>query len=98
MCSLQSAGRLTVDGAADGVRLCEVGDAAEQLGAVALTVLFDGADLGHRGGGVGPEDCLAVLPAGGVAPCIAAAGGAHCRNRHTVTNLNTCVRNHVELR
>lgn len=77
---------LTVDGAADGVGLGEVVDAAEQLSAVTLAVLRDGVDLGHGGGGVCPEDGLAVFSTGGVASCIAAARGAHCRERETHTH------------
>lgn len=74
---------LTVYRAAYWVGLGEVADAAEQLSAVALTVLFDGVDLRHGGGGVGPEDGLAVLPTGGVTPRIAAACGAHWRTTRT---------------
>lgn len=70
-------GPLTVQGAAYGVGLREVADTVEQLSAVTLTVLCDGVDLGHGGGGVGPEDGLAVLSAGRMTPRIAAAGGAH---------------------
>lgn len=54
---------------------------------MAVTVLFDGGDLGVAGGGVCPEDGLAVFPAGGVTPCIAAACGAHWRNAHTNTSV-----------
>lgn len=72
---------LTVDGAPDGVGLGEVVDAVEQLRAVALAVLLHGVDLRHGGRGVGPEDGLAVLPAGGVAAGVAAARRAHCRGQ-----------------
>lgn len=50
---------------------------------MALTVLLDGVDLGHGGRGVGPEDGLAVLPAGGVAAGVAAARRAHCRGQQS---------------
>lgn len=79
---------LTVYGAAYGVGLGEVADAAEQLGAVTLAVLFNGVDLGHGGSRVGPEDGLAVLPAGGVTPCIATACGTHWE-KHTHTQIYT---------
>lgn len=76
---------LTVQRATDGVGLGEVADAAEQLSAVTLTVLFDCIDLGHCGGRVSPEDGLAVLSTGGVASCVAAACGAHWRHTDTHT-------------
>ena len=76
---------LTVDGAADGVGLGEVADAVEQLGAVALAVLFDGVYLRHGGGGVRPEDGLAVFSTGGVSSCVAAACGAHWTHTHNTS-------------
>ena len=36
---------LTVDGVADGVRLGVVAHTADELGTVALAVVFDGVDL-----------------------------------------------------
>lgn len=77
---------LTVHRAVYGVGLCEVVDTVNQLSTVSLTVVFDSADLGHGGGRVGPEDGLAVLSAGGVTTCIAAACRAHCRDTHTCTH------------
>lgn len=74
---MQSTGELTVYGATYGIGLCEVADTVEQLSTVTLTVLFNSIDLRHGGRRVGPEDGLAVLPAGGVTPCVAAACGAH---------------------
>lgn len=74
---------LTVYRAAYRVGLGEIADAAEQLSAVALAVLFDGVDLRHGRGRVCPEDGLAVLATGGVTPRIAATRGAHWRTAGT---------------